>query len=120
MHKGGRKLQEGDYEYEKGGYIHTKSEESAYTALEIEAGFCYTSGNYTICEGKITNNGEKTYKFIKVKGSFKDCLGKELDTNSTYAVNSEGLEPGESSSFKLSVYKDPNICSCSISLLDYD
>ena len=127
--KGGRKLQEGNYEYEKGGYMSksdsdssysSSSYESAYTALEITTELCYSSGSYTVCRGKVTNNGEKTYKFVEVKGSFKDSSGTVLDTDSTYAVGSEGLEPGESSSFRLSVDKDSKIYYCSVSLLDYD
>lgn len=129
VQKGGRKLQEDDYEYEKGGYMSTSdtdssysgsSYQSAYTALKITDESCYSNGSYTICTGKVTNNGDRTYKFVEVKGSFKDSSGMVLDTDSTYAVGSEGLEPGESSSFRLSVSKDLEIDSCSVSLLDYD
>lgn len=98
----------------------SSSYESAYTALTITVDPCYSNGSYTICTGKVTNNGKKNYKFVTVKGSFMDSSGTVLDTDSTYAVGSEGLEPGESSSFRLSVSKDSKIDSCSVSLLDCD
>ena len=55
-----------------------------------------------------------------MKGAFKDSSGNVLDTDSTYVVGSEGLAPGESSSFRLSVDKDSKITDCSVSILDFD
>ena len=75
---------------------------------------------YTICTATITNNGKKTYTFIEVKGKFKNSSGTILDTDWTYAVGSEGLAPGESASFRLSVDKDSNITKCDLEFLDYD
>lgn len=85
------------------------------------------NSSYTICTGSITNTGSKTYKYVTVKGSFKDKDGNVVDTDWTYAVGSEGLAPGESSTFRLSVdrrydasgFRDL-IQSCSVTLLDYD
>ncbi|WP_283589484.1 FxLYD domain-containing protein, partial [Staphylococcus nepalensis] len=94
--------------------------ESAYTALKITVDPCYSNGSYTICTGKVTNSGERTYKFVQVKGAFENSSGTVLDTDETYVCGSEGLEPGESSSFRLSVPKDNDIYSCSVSLSDYN
>lgn len=66
------------------------------------------------------NTGTKTYYYVEVKGSFKDSSGNVLDTDWTYAAGSEGLAPGESSSFRLSVDKDYDITDCSVSILDFD
>lgn len=78
------------------------------------------NSSYTICTATITNNGRKTYTFIEVKGKFKNSSGIILDTDWTYAVGSEGLAPGESASFRLSVDKDSNITKCDLEILDYD
>ena len=68
----------------------------------------------------MTNNGKKTYRFVTIKGSFENSSGTVVDTDSTYAVGSEGLAPGESKSFRMSVRKDTTIEDCSISITDYD
>lgn len=76
--------------------------------------------SYTICNATITNKGKKTYTFIEVKGKFKNSSGNILDTDWTYAVGSEGLAPGESASFRLSVKKNTNITKCDLEILDYN
>lgn len=111
--------------YKKGGSMssgnsYTSSYESAYTALKISAGSVSSNSSYTTCNASVTNNGNKTYKFVEVKGSFKDSKGNVVDTDWTYAVGSEGLAPGETTKFSLSVSKDYSIESCSISIIDYD
>lgn len=78
------------------------------------------NSSYTICTATITNNGRKTYTFIEVKGKFKDASGTVLDTDWTYAAGSEGLEPGETATFRLSVKKNMNITKCDLEILDYD
>lgn len=49
--------------------------------------------------GTLTNNSDYTVYFVKVKFIFSDSGGKVIDTDSTYAVGGEGLEPGESCKF---------------------
>ena len=97
--------------------------DSKYVAsyqLKISNVRVYTSGNYTYAEGTVTNNSDTTVKFLEVKGSFKNSYGTVVDTDWTYAVGSEGLAPGESSKWKLSVGKDYSIEECDVSILDYD
>lgn len=121
-------LKDGDTLYEKGGYMSLDSDSSSssysyssgYTDLDVNSLSLDSNSSYTICTGKVTNNGDKTYTFVTVKGSFKDSSGNVLDTDSTYAVGSEGLAPGESSSFRLSVDKDSKITDCSVSILEFD
>lgn len=72
---------------------------------------------YTVVTGTVTNNGSSTYKFVTVKGSFKDSSGKVIDTDSTYAVGSEGLAKGESKTFRMSVDKNYNIKKCDITII---
>lgn len=126
--KGGRSfVEDGDDVFEKGGYLsssesssQSSSYESAYTALKFSNVKVSSNSSYTICTGTVTNNGNKTYKFVQIKGSFKDSSGTVIDTDSTYAVGSEGLAPGESKTFRMSVDKNYQISSCSVSIYDYD
>lgn len=128
VEKGGRSFVEGKNEvYEKGGYLsssnsqnQTYSYESGYTALDFSNLQVSSNSSYTICTGTLTNNGNKTYKFVKVKGAFKNTSGTVIDTDWTYAVGSEGLAPGESTTFRMSVDKNYQISSCSVSIYDYD
>jgi hypothetical protein len=78
------------------------------------------NSSYTVCTGTITNNGRKIYSFVEVKGKFKDSSGTVLDTDWTYAVGSEGLAPGESTTFRISVDKNRNITKCTMEILDYE
>ena len=97
----------------------SSSFESAYSVLKM-SGTISSNTSYTILEGTIKNNGSKTYRYVQVKGSFKDANGNVVDTDWTYAVGSEGLAPGESKTFRLSVPKNSGIKSCSLSIIDYD
>ena len=93
--------------------------ESAYLVLDISDVKIESNSLYVTCTGKITNNGKNTYKYVRVKGAFRNAAGTTVDTSSGYAVGSEGLAPNESSSFTLSVKKDSSIKSCYVSLTDY-
>ena len=86
----------------------------SFSAVNIEHNY-----SYTVCNAKITNNGRKTYSFVKVKGKFKDSSGNVINTDWTYAVGSEGLAPGETKSFRLLVDKCFSIKSCSLEIMDY-
>lgn len=88
--------------------------------LKISNVDVYSSGSYTIAEGKLTNNSDTTVTFLKIKGAFKNSYGTVVDTDWTYVVGAEGLAPGESSKWRLSVSKDYSISDCDISILDYD
>lgn len=92
--------------------------ETERTALKILNVSVTSNSSYTIFTGTVTNNGEKSYDFVEVKGSFKDSSGTVLDTDWTYAVGSEGLDPGESTTFRLSVQKNSKITDCSVSFMD--
>ncbi|MCI6652703.1 MAG: zinc ribbon domain-containing protein [Ruminococcus sp.] len=72
------------------------------------------------CEGTITNNGTETYKFVQVKGSFKNFSGSVVETGSTYAVGGEGLSPNESTTFKIYCDKNYDIEDCDVSVYSYD
>ena len=50
---------------------------------------------------------------------YQSRTGKVIDTDWTYAVGSEGLGPGESCKWKMSVEKDLSIKDCDVSIMDY-
>lgn len=132
VESGGQTIMEDNYSYDKGGMTLTPGEssnsdydsyssfESVYSALKFSEIYVSDNSSYTVCTGKVTNNGKKTYRFVTIKGSFENSSGTVVDTDSTYAVGSEGLAPGESKSFRMSVRKDTTIEDCSISITDYD
>ncbi len=75
------------------------------------------SGSYAVCTGTLTNyNSEYSFRFIKVKGAFKSSSGTVIDTDWTYAVGSEWLQPYESKTFRLSVPYDYSISTCAVTV----
>lgn len=120
------------YDYVKGGELGSSSsgsstyssDSSSYErgdiALQIKDVEVTHNGSFTVCTGTVKNYGSKTYKYVKIKGSFKDSSGDVVDTDWTYAVGFEGLGSKESTTFRLSVRENDEIRSCSVSLLDYD
>lgn len=115
---------ESDYEYKKGGSLKSSSSsgsssyESMYSAIKISNLQLTDNSSYEVCTGSVTNNGKKTYSYVKVKGAFKDSNGNVLDTDWTYAVGSEGLSPGESKTFRLSVPRNSSISKITVTLID--
>ncbi|MGN0611906.1 MAG: FxLYD domain-containing protein [Ruminiclostridium sp.] len=109
-------------------YIHSQTASSGLTytpevaedVLDFSNIEISHNSSYTVCTGTIKNNGRRTYTFVEVKGKFKNASGTVLDTDWTYAVGSDGLAPGESTTFRLSVKKDTAITKCTIEILDYD
>ncbi|MDE7085013.1 MAG: hypothetical protein K2O81_07190 [Clostridia bacterium] len=75
------------------------------------------SGSYSVCTGTLTNyNSEYSFRYIKVKGAFKSSSGTVIDTDWTYAVGSEWLEPYESTTFRLSVPYNYSISTCTVTV----
>lgn len=107
-------------------HSHTSSSGGIYTpevaknVLDFSNVNISHNSSYTICTGTITNNGRRTYSFVKIKGKFQDAYGAILDTDWTYAVGSEELAPGETTTFRMSVNKNRDITKCTIEIIDYD
>lgn len=102
---------------------YSSSNSSSYKSkfdLQISGVSVSTNSAATYCTGTITNNGNTTFKFVKVKGSFKDYSGNVIETGDSYAVGSEGLSPGESTSFRISCSRNTSVKSCSVTIYDYD
>jgi DNA repair exonuclease SbcCD ATPase subunit len=102
-------LQKDDFDWE---YISQRNEDLHWEVTDL-----YSNSSYTVCEGTLKNSGTKSYEFIKIKGSFEDANGNVVDTDWTYAVGSEGLSGGETTTFRLSVKKNTDIKSCKLSFV---
>lgn len=88
--------------------------------LKISVGSITHNSSYTVVTGTITNNSDSEVRFVEIKGAFKTSGGTVVDTDWTYAVGSEGLAPGESCKWRMSVDKDYSIKQCSVSIIDFD
>lgn len=88
--------------------------------LKINVNSVSSGSLYTYAKGTITNNSDSTVEYVKIKGAFKTRSGNVVDTDWTYAVGSEGLAPGETAKWELSVDKDYTIADCEITILDFD
>jgi len=92
--------------------------ETMYSALAFSELNLTSKSGYSVLTGKITNNGKHNYEYIKIKGLFKDESGTVIDTDWTYGIGTEGLAPGESTSFRLSVKDDWRIQKASVELFE--
>ena len=72
------------------------SSNSSEAVLQISNVSVQTNSVATYCTGTIKNNVNVTFKFVQVKGSFKDGSANVIETGDSYAVGGEGLSPGES------------------------
>jgi hypothetical protein len=70
-------------------------------AIKFEEVRLYSEGNYMYCVGKVRNTGSSSYDFVKVKIEWLDRNNNILDTDWTYAVGGEGLDPSAAKSFKI-------------------
>lgn len=100
---------------------HSSNSMSAYTYALLylkESNVSIThNSSYTVCTGTIKNTGTSTVSFVKIKGAFTDYSGNVVDTDWTYAVGSEGLAPGESTTFRMSIPKNSSVKTCKISFI---
>lgn len=94
--------------------------ENDLSYLKISNVSLSSNSSYNICSGTISVPSYSPYKYhyVKVKGAFTTSYGTTIDTDWTYAIGSEWLEPGESTKFRLSVEKDYSISNCKVSIME--
>jgi hypothetical protein len=56
-------------------------------AISFEKVKIHTDNGYMYCEGKVRNNGQELYDYVKVKVEWLDKQGTILDTDYTFAVS---------------------------------
>lgn len=111
-------------DHEKGQTSSSSSSSSSFrypsaSDLQISNVSVQTNSAATYCTGTIKNNGKLAFEFVRVKGSFKDGAGNVIETGSSYAVGSEGLSPGESTSFRIQCARNPKVKSCDVEVYDF-
>jgi len=84
---------------------------SALSHIEFEDVQGSRDGGYVKVRGKVRNNGPESVDFVKVQVDILDSSKKVIDTDSTYAVSSEGLAPGAAKSFEVMVRADDRMDS---------
>ena len=112
-----------NYCYEHSYYDEDETDNTSYVASQLRISDIKLNtygSSYIRATGTITNNSSYTVKYVKIKGSFESSTGDVVDTAWTYAVDSAGLAPGETCKWEMSVKKDYQISSCSVSILDLD
>lgn len=78
----------------------------AHAQIEFEDVEGYIDGNYMYLKGKIRNKGSVEVTFVKVGVEWLDAANQILDTDYTYAVGGEGLNPGAAKSFDIMTTAD--------------
>lgn len=68
--------------------------------LELANIDCTASYGYATIKGSVKNTGDVAVNFVTVELRWLDGNGEVVDTGWTYAVGSEHLRPGESSTFE--------------------
>jgi hypothetical protein len=75
-------------------------------------------GRYFTLRGTLKNGNDKPVKFVQVKATLLDKAGAVVDTNTTYAVTSTPLLPGESKSFDLMLPANKRAIDYQMEVLD--
>ena len=88
--------------------------------FEFGEGRMVAEGSYIRYYGSLTNISGAAHRFVKVRGTFTDAGGSTIDTDWTYACGDEGLRPGETTKFTLSVRKDSRITNITVNVYDFD
>ena len=78
------------------------------------------SGDYFYVTGTVKNEKSSTVYFVTVRITLHDKDGKVINTESTYAVGSEGLRSGESSMFECYTKYLSNATEVKAEISDYD
>lgn len=74
---------------------------------------------YNVVTGSVTNNGNHTVYFVKVKITYTDNQHNVIDTDTAYVCGEEGLAVGETSKFYSSVIKDSRFAYYKVEIYDW-
>lgn len=87
--------------------------------LQITEKTTYKDNNYWYCTGTLSNVGEKTYYYVKVKVTYYDKYMNVLTTDWTYAVDSVGINGGENKQFEIMTKVTGDVAKYKIEVIDY-
>lgn len=78
-----------------------------------------TNSLYNTVTGSVTNNGNHTVYFVKVKITYTDNQYNVIDTDTAYVCGEEGLAVGETSKFYSSVIRDNRFAYFKVEIYDW-
>ena len=78
-----------------------QEKQQALAALRIDDLEGEKDGEWMKIRGRVHNAGTSAVTYVKIEAQFLDARGNVVDTDWTYAVTSEPLQPGESRSFDI-------------------
>lgn len=84
--------------------------------MELQNWDWQAESNYTHIRGRVKNTGNKTVRYFKIQGFYKDASGNVLDTD--FTNSSENLMPGMSKEFEITHRQSPDYKHMSISVVE--
>ena len=78
-----------------------REKQQALAAVDIQDLHGERDGEWIKITGRVHNGGGAAVTFVKVQAEFLDKRDNVIDTDWTYAVSSEPLQPGQSKSFDI-------------------
>ncbi|WP_437830691.1 FxLYD domain-containing protein [Niallia taxi] len=70
--------------------------------------------------GFVKNIDDYSHSFIELKGVLKDSQGNVLNTETTYAVGNEQLQPNERKDYEIMMQTVEGSSDCSYSISNFD
>jgi len=77
-------------------------------------------GDYYYTSSTVSNVGDRTIDYIRVKVIYYDAKDTVLTTDWTYAVASEGLRPNENQQFEVMTKVNGTVSSVTVQILSYE
>lgn len=94
------------------------SEKQGSHIFELEDTDCSLDGNFIKATGYIKNIDKVSHNYIKVLVKYRDETDNVLDTDWTYAIDSQPLQPNERKSFEVMTKKVEGISRCTYSVTE--
>ncbi|MGR9049238.1 FxLYD domain-containing protein [Halobacillus faecis] len=88
-------------------------------SLSLEDTNCRTENGYIKTTGYIKNNDSKSFSYVRVQVTYLDNNKNVIDTDWTYAVDSQPLKPNDRTSYEISSPKNSEVKNCTHSITEY-
>ncbi|MBH0229533.1 FxLYD domain-containing protein [Halobacillus yeomjeoni] len=88
--------------------------------LELEETSCSSENGLIKAKGYIKNTGSKSYSYVRVKVSYLDSNDKTIDTDWTYGIDSQPLNPNDRRSYEILSNSSDAISNCKQVIVDFD
>lgn len=97
-----------------------EKEEKGYNPFSFSDVTLATKDGKTTLSGTVINCSKSTYISIELEGTFLDSRGTVLATDRTVLAEKEGLKPGDTIPFSMTVNENSQITSYDITVLSFD